>query len=178
MCVGLLASVVLIMFAFLFSTSFQTRVKAVYAHYENYGQIHQLTSIGQRIEMYHIARKMIKERPWFGYGTGGIRTALPTVVPANERIFNRAIDHVESIYLNFLLQFGVFGFAVLLAAIGLQIKTSFWLPSPYRHLMQAVLIAVFFGGILNCFFVSFTISHYYALFSALCFSALPAEKSA
>jgi hypothetical protein len=43
--------------------------------------------------------------------------------------------------------------------------------------MQAVLIAVLFGGLFNGFLVSFPISHFYALFSALCFSALsPVEK--
>lgn len=171
-------SVILISSAFLLSANFHKRTEAVYAHYENYGQTKQLTSIGQRIEMYHIAEKMIQARPWFGYGTGGIRTALPTVIPANERVFNPSIDYVESIYLNFLLQFGVFGFAILLVALGMQIQSSFLLPSSYRHLMQAVLISVLIGGVFNCYFVSFTISHYYALFSALCFSTFPTRKVA
>ena len=171
-CAGLIG-VLLMGSAFIFSSNFQMRTKNMVAHYENYSQIHVQTSIGQRIEMWHIAKKMIKERPWFGYGTGGIQTALQTVVPANERVFNPSIDYVESIYLNFLLQFGVFGLAVLFIALSMQIKTTLALPHGYRCLMQAVLIAVLFGGLFNGFFVSFPISHFYALFSALCFSALP-----
>lgn len=175
---GAMICMLLVGSAFLLSSGFQERTKAAYLHYESYGHTQHVTSIGQRLEMYHIAEKMIKARPWFGYGTGGIRTALPAVVPANERIFNPSIDYVESIYLNYLLQFGVFGFSVLLIALGMQIRTSFLLAAPYRHLMQAVFILVFVGGLFNGYFVSFTIAHYYALFSALCFSVLPMSKTA
>ncbi|GEM_PF-4414038 len=173
-CAGLI-SIALIAFAFTFSSSFQLRAKNMVAHYQHYSQIHTATSIGQRIEMYHIADKMIKARPWFGYGTGGIRTAMQKMIPENERVFNPSMDYVESIYLNFLLQFGVFGLAVLFIALGMQIKTTFALPHAYRCLMQAVLMAVLFGGLFNGFLVSFPISHFYALFSALCFSSLVAD---
>lgn len=175
LCAGLI-SIALIGSAFIFSSNFQLRAKNMVAHYEHYSQIHVQTSVGQRIEMVHIAKKMIKERPWFGYGTGGIQTALQTVVPANERVFNPSIDYVESIYLNFLLQFGVFGLLILLIALGMQIKTTLALPPIYRCLMQAVLISLLFGGLFNGFFVSFPVSHFYALFSALCFSALPMKE--
>jgi len=83
------------------------------------------------------------------------------------------LDYVENIYLNFLLEFGIFGLLVLIVAIGMQIKTSFALPSQHRYLFQAVLIAILFGGCFNSFFVSFIPAHLYALFSALCLSALP-----
>jgi O-antigen ligase len=163
--------VMIIAIAFFVSNSFQTRIKNFYTHYRDYNQIHYVTSIGQRLEMYHVAEKMIRHRPWFGYGTGGIQTAVPAIIPPNERIFNPKIDFVESIYLNFLLEFGFFGLIVLFIAIAMQIKTTFELPHQYRCLMQFVLIAVLFGGIFNSFFVSFAVAHLYALFSALCFSS-------
>src|SRR3990167_280233 len=106
--------VIMLGVAFFVSQNFQTRTKNIYEHYHHYNKIHHITSIGQRIEMYHIANIMIRHRPWFGYGTGGIQTALPTLVPAKDRVFNPHIDFVESIYLDFLLEFGVFGFIVLL----------------------------------------------------------------
>jgi len=164
-------SVLMISVVFFISPGFQSRVKAIYNHAENYNQMHHATSVGIRIEMLSIAKKMISERPWFGYGTGGIETALPSVVPAKDRVFNPSVDFVESVYLNFLLEFGLFGFVVLLIALALQIKATFQLPHNYRCLMQAMLICIFFGGIFNAFFVSFSPAHFYSIFAALCFSA-------
>lgn len=158
------------------SHNFRSRMMAIYDHTKNYSQLHESTSIGQRIEMLGIAKQMIAQRPWFGYGTGGIRTALPTIVPAKDRVFNPSIDYVESIYLDYLLEFGVFGLLIFLSVIAVQIKTTYQLPQEYRYLMQATLIAILFGGFFNGFLVSFPFSHFYALFSALCFSALPVRN--
>lgn len=165
------SSVVLTSVAFVVSFGFHSRIKSVYQDYQHYNQIHYQTSVGQRIEMYDIAKRMIHERPWFGYGTGGIRTALPLVVPEKNHPLNPSIDYVESIYLDFLLEFGAFGFVILLIVLAVQISVSFQLPPFYRALMQAVLIALLSGGVFNAFWVSFPIAHFYALFSAVCFSA-------
>lgn len=162
--------------ACLSSVQFRDRIQMIYEHTLHYQNIHHVTSVGQRIEMANIAQKMIAHRPWFGYGTGGIRTALPTIVPVNERVFNPSIDFVESIYADYALQFGVVGLVIFLIALGMQIKTSFSLPFVYRYLMQVVLIALLFGGLFNGFFVSFPFSHLYSLFSALCFSALSMSR--
>src|SRR3989338_3838181 len=106
----------------------------------------------QRIEMYHIAKTMIAKRPWFGYGTGGINTEMQKIIPAKDRVLNSRMNFVESIYLNFLLEFGVVGFAVLLIAIAFQIQQSFLLTHEYRSLIHIVLINVFIGGLINKFF--------------------------
>ena len=169
-------SVLLMTVAFFASAHFQSRMKAVYQHYQQYDQIHYPTSVGQRIEMWDIAKRMIHERPWFGYGTGGIRTAMPSVIPEKNRQLNPSLDYVESIYLNFLLEFGVFGFVILLIVFAIQIRVSFQLPLVYRALMQAVLIAILSGGVFNAFLVSFPIAHFYALFSAVCFSAYKTKE--
>lgn len=161
------------MLVFSVSTNFRYRINEVYVHTTQYQKLEHATSVGQRIQMWHIAEKMIRKRPWFGYGTGGIRTALPTVVPEKERNWsNQTINYVESIYLNFLLQFGVFGLLVLLGVLITQIRVTFQLPQTYKHLMQAVLIALLCGGMINQFMASFPIAHLYSLFAALCFSAL------
>lgn len=166
-----LIGVIMLGSSYFISSNFRQRTQEMVQHYRHYDQLKKSTSIGQRVEMTHIAKKMIAQRPWFGYGTGGIRTQLPIVIPENERVFNPSMDYVESIYLNFMLEFGVFGLIVLIIAIGMQIKTTFALSHEYRCLMQVVLISVLFGGFFNMFFVSFPVSHLYALFAALCFSA-------
>lgn len=162
--------------AFVLSTHFRHRVEAIYLNTKNYNDTKPINPVGQRIEMMQIAKKMIAARPWFGYGTGGIQTALPTVVPATERVYNPSIDYVENIYLNFLLQFGVFGLLVLFFVIGVQVKASFALPKQYQYLLHATLIATFFGGLFNSFLVSFVPAHLYSLFAALCLSAMPVIK--
>ncbi len=167
----ILLSVAIITIAFFTSHSFQTRMKEVYQHAQDYKELPIETSIGQRIEMWGIAKRMIRERPWFGYGSGGIRAALPAVVPPKYRKYNPSIDYVESIYLNFLLEFGVVGLTVFLIAMVMQIKATFQLPLEYKCLMQSVLIAVLFGGLINSFFVAFSIPHFYSLFSVICFYA-------
>lgn len=171
MLVTAFAGILLLSAAFVFSSSFQTRTRDIYWHYKNFNHIHRLTSVGQRVEMLHIAEKMFVQRPWFGYGTGGIRTALPKVVAPQDRIYNPSIDYVESIYLNFLLEFGIVGLVVFLCAMLMQIRETFYLRAEYRYLMQAVLIATLFGGFFNAFFDSFPIAHIYALFAAACFGS-------
>lgn len=156
--------------AFYFSPGFQDRMKSVYSYVTHQKQAPVENSLAQRTEMWKIAKKMIAVRPWFGYGTGGIRTALQTVVPASERTLDPAIDYVESIYLNFLLEFGIVGLAVFFIAIAMQIKTSFSLSHEYRALMHIIFIVVLVGGLFNAFLVSSPIAHLYSLFSAICFS--------
>lgn len=187
---GAVLTVALVILAFFASESFRTRMIIMHCEYTQYHQMHhanphrckygdyqqlgKTTSVGQRMEMLHIAKIMIHQRPWFGYGTGGIRTAMQKIIPLQDRLLllKPAIDSVESIYLNFWLQFGVVGLIVFLAAMTLQIKTSFQLPQEYRYLIQVVLIATLFGGLFCSFFNNFPIKHLFALFSALCFSAL------
>ena len=165
--------------AFYTAPAFHDRIVSAYRDVAYYPQDHAeatITPVGQRLEMVGIAQKMISERPWLGYGTGGIRTALPTVISPDAYIFNSALDYVESIYLNTLLQFGIIGLFVLFLAMLMQIAATFRLPEQYRILGQAVLIVIFVGGIANGFLISFPETHLYAIFSAVCFSALFTQK--
>lgn len=157
--------------AYFLSSNFHDRINRFYAHASQPVSASRVNAVAIRIEMYHIAKKMIKARPWFGYGTGGVRTALPTVVPENERVLNPSIDFVESVYLNFLLEFGVIGLIVLLTALIMQIKQSFLLAPEYRAYIHAMLLCIFVGGVINKFFLSFPITHLYSLFAAVCFGA-------
>lgn len=177
MLLTLVISILILTTAFFTSSAFHDRSKSFYEniiHYQKMYQHHQTSSTGQRIEMITVAKIMIQKRPWFGYGTGGIRTAMQTVVPMKDRILllTPTIDSVESIYLNFWLKFGLFGLSIFLIATALQIKASFQLPQAYRHLVQAVLLMTLSGGFVCSYFQSFQIKHLYGLFLALCFSTL------
>ncbi len=174
--IAVACGILLMSLAYMTSNDFRSRTQAMIVNYEHSGTATKVNDINQRVEMYHIAKKMIMARPWFGYGTGGIRTAEQKMIPQVERVFNPQLDYVESIYVNFMLEFGILGFVVLMGVLMTQIIVSFQLPQTERHLMQAVLIALLVGGLFNSFMVSFTISHFYSLFSAVCFSALITRK--
>ena len=157
--------------AFFLPTAFQARIKSSYEQTVHYQEINQATPTTIRIDMLNIAKIMIQKSPWFGYGTGGIATAMQTVVPLQDRQFAPTEDGVESIYLNMLLDYGIVGFVFFLFFLATQIKISFQLPQPYRYLSHVVLIATLLGGFFSSFFNTFSIYHLYALLVALCFSA-------
>lgn len=174
---AILISVTTIGALYFISPNFHTRIQKIYDHTVHYDQLKISTSIGQRVEMLHIAKKMIAKHPWFGYGAGGIRAPTQQMIPAQERVFNPSMDYVESIYINFLLEFGVAGLLVFLGAMVMQIRETFKLPHEYRCFMQVVLMAFLFGGLFNMFFFSFPITHLYSLFAAVCFSSRFANAS-
>lgn len=165
-------SVLLFGAAFTLSNGVAKRIRAIPAEYQHYDNANAMTPIGIRISMWHDAMLLIKKRPWFGYGTGNISTAMKQNLPPAMIKLTGPIDYVEYSYLNFMLEFGVFGLFTFLGVIITQIIISFRLPTEYKYTMQAFLIAYLAGSLANSFFVSFCEVHLYAIFSAVCFSAL------
>jgi len=167
-----LLSMILLGTAFSIPGSFRTRILNIGKQYQNYHQGKTKTAIGQRIGMWEDAMILIKKHPWTGYGTGGIHTAMQENLSIKQINKTGPIDYVEYSYLNFLLQFGVFGLIIFLGVVATQIVISFRLPREYKYMMQAFLIAYLTGSLFNSFFVSYCEVHLYAIFSALCFSTL------
>ncbi|OGT40758.1 MAG: hypothetical protein A3E81_04580 [Gammaproteobacteria bacterium RIFCSPHIGHO2_12_FULL_36_30] len=173
-------TILMIGIAFFASSVFQARIKSTYINTVYYHQMrehNQSTSVGKRIQMLQVTKILFQKRPWFGYGTGGIETPIKTIVPYKDRaLLLSNTNSVESIYLNYALQFGVVGLMIFLLMLTIQIRTSFQLPKDYRYLMHIVLIATLFGGLFCSFFNNFPVKHVFALFSALCFSALQSNS--
>jgi O-antigen ligase len=173
---GVLSAVLIGMIAFISayfaSPAFRSRLQIIPQQVQSYHKGNTITSIGLRIGMWETATTLIKKHPWIGYGTGGIRT--PMQQHLNDKQIKRTalIDYVEYSFLNFILEFGILGFSIFIFAIALQLITSFYLPTEYRVIAQAFLLAYLVGSLANSFFVSFCETHLYSIFSVICFSAL------
>ena len=158
-------SILLFGAAFTLSDGVSKRIRAIPTEYQHYNKNNAMTPIGIRISMWHDAVLLIKKRPWFGYGTGNISTAMKQNLPPAMINLTGSIDYVEYSYLNFMLEFGVFGLFIFLGVIITQIIMTFRLPTEYKYTMQAFLIAYLAGSLANSFFVSFCEVHLYAIFS-------------
>jgi len=179
---GLVAAIVLMgllfTLAFNFSTSFHSRVlHSIHSNslFFQRGQSH--TSLGLRLAMWQNSIHLIKERPWLGYGTGGILNAYKALSPqAIAR--SGLVNAVEIGYLNILLKFGMLGFMVLMGIFACQWYYSFRLDPQSRFTIQAFLIGYLLGNVANPFLLSSTEAHFYSILCAALFSALPRQTRA
>ena len=76
-----------------------------------------------RWDLYQAAWAAIAERPWTGYGLGGSRDALLSVLPDHPTLFG----HAHNVVLALALEFGV-----LPAVVGLAVITAAWIAALYR----------------------------------------------
>lgn len=154
----------------------QNRVHDAIENYRSYHQGLTITSIGLRMAMWQNTVSMIKERPWLGYGTGGIRTGMSQILPPDAIKRTGLMDLVENTILNIILEFGFLGLLIFVPCILVQMMSCFYLPREYKHMMLFFLIAFLVGGLVNSFFNSFGIAHLYSLFAAVCFGSLLAPQ--
>lgn len=167
--IGLLSLSLLLGVVAISSSTFQWRLKTMVSDVERYqvGDTH--SSLGLRAEYGKETLKLVKEHPWFGWGTGSFKkiyqehiehTALhPTQNPHNE-------------YLNILFQLGFFGLLGLLGFFGILFKVSFKLPKPEQWLAQGVLAAIMVGSLANSWLMDFTAGYFFVIFVAFLFGAL------
>lgn len=169
---GIVAGLALLSAAYLFSPSFHNRINTLphQVHLYQKGTTH--TSIGLRLGMWHNATTMIKHRPWFGYGTGSIHTAMQQTLTPQQIKITGLQNYVEYSFLNFTLQFGFVGLFIFVSVVISQIIVSFFLPFESRVIMQGFLLAFLVGSCANSFFTSFCETHLYSLFCAIYFSTL------
>lgn len=68
-----------------------------------------------------IALKLWQERPWFGHGAGSFYTAFPAYRTID---FPGSYDHAHNDYLQFLVEYGLVGFALILTPLLLALGIS------------------------------------------------------
>jgi len=124
------------------------------------------TSLGQRIEMYHIAAKAIAEKPWLGWGAGARPQYLKQYAHFPEHMFERT--HLHSQYLQTLVDVGFLGALFAIAALVLAWVIS--VVRPWRrgehevavmfaalygvHMLSGMFNPAFSQGLSNSFFVT------------------------
>ncbi len=165
--------------AYHFSADFHESAGYAINHIMQFHQTHQSTSEGIRIKLMENAYFLFKQHPWFGFGTGSIHAAYATLPKSRiDWIAPGVIMYdFSNIYLNFLVQFGCVGLGVLLFVLGAQWYFSLQLPLPEKIYLQLALLSLILGGIPNSWLTDTTHAHWYALWSMLCFAALPRKQS-
>ena len=172
---GIIAAIVVafILFgaAYSFSNVFKLRINTIISDVMVYHQ-NQETSVGDRITFWRNSVELIKQKPIFGYGVGGYRTAYSNIKPTPAV----PSDNCHNEYLYTGVQFGLIGVFMLLFMFGFQLWKTKVLPLNYCYIAQAVIMAIMLGSFANSWLLDAAEGHVYAYFMALSFAALKIKK--
>jgi O-antigen ligase len=123
------------------------------------------TSLGQRMEMYHMALRAIADKPVLGWGAGTRPHYLKQYAHYPQHIFERT--HLHSQYLQTLVDVGIVGAMIAIAALIVAFRISVvatWRRGQHEvaalflalyavHMMSGVFNPAFSQGLSNSFFV-------------------------
>lgn len=165
---SILAVVLLIGSAFVFSPVFKARVEAAVSDLKIY-RTQPLTSVGLRHSFADNSVKLVKAHPILGTGTGSLRYEYAKLSPPPASL----TDNPHNEYLNVAVQLGAIGVIYLLFMFAMQLYLSRSLPLPWRYIAQAIVLIIIIGSVANSWITNTTQGHFYAYFIALTFSALP-----
>ncbi len=152
--------------------SFQTRVKEIIQELRHERADRPAsTSTGFRLEFYRNTLDLIKERPVFGYGTGGFPAAYAELVKNTGQKLSRN-PHNE--FMLITVQTGVVGLAAFLWLLWQQWRFAPQLPTPIeRGLAQGLVVMMVIICMLNSALLDHTEGLLYAWLTALLYAGLP-----
>jgi O-antigen ligase len=130
--------------ALMFSGVFKQRMQQIISDVRTY-QVSDQTSVGLRLTFYKNSVLLFQAHPIIGTGTGSFAYDYANIKP-QPTILTRN-PHNE--YLNFLVQFGLIGFALIILFFAAQFYYSFSLPKDLRWMAQAVVLAIVLGNFAN-----------------------------
>jgi O-antigen ligase len=124
-----------------------------------------VTSIGTRLEIYHVAQRAIAARPWLGWGAGSRPQDFSQYYHHPQAKLERT--HLHSQYLQTLVDVGILGFLVAFVATALTVwlcVVKVWTAGDQElalafasllgvHLLSGVFNPAFSQGLSNSFFV-------------------------
>jgi O-antigen ligase len=141
-------------------------------HYLNYE-----TSMGRRYAEGQNSWNLIKQAPWIGYGTGGVREAYHALP---HELFQRAVlvDQVDLDYMNILMKFGFIGLAIVLLFFFVLWYEARSLEDRERYIGRALVLFFLFGCIANDIMNTVVTGHLLSIFVALAFAPLIGTKKA
>lgn len=148
---GLIIAVVaiplLIAAAYTVSPVFHKRINDFTNDMSEYQKNNEHTSIGFRMSFVKYSFAVIKQNPIFGAGTGSFVYLYPKTGGPN--VENSPVGHPHNEYIFILFQFGIVGLLLFLIWMGIQMYSSFSLPSKERRLAQGLIVAFFVNGFCN-----------------------------
>lgn len=155
----------------------KTRMHSVKHEYTQYQSGQTISSLGLRLAMAKTSVDLIKQQPWYGYGTGGIKAAMQKNLSPSQIARTGLIDYVEISPFNFILQFGLLGLLGIIIFLRWQFMGIKILAHQEAILMQGFLLAYLGASLINCFFISFCETHLYALMMAICYGSYGAHHA-
>jgi O-antigen ligase len=160
--IGILFTVLLV--AGLSSTTLQQRVKLALSEQSSYQSSEKLTSIGVRMVFYTNTLQLIREKPWFGYGTSSFKKTYTDLVSQKYqdwRSLSTSDPHNQ--YLFIWLENGLAGLLLFFAYIVVAIREGVRSP-PYGPVAASFLIAICASSLFNSHFKTFAEGNLLAFF--------------
>ncbi|MBS4050361.1 MAG: O-antigen ligase family protein [Methylomonas sp.] len=161
----ILALVTIVILAFgLTSNTLQERVKQAFDEQANYQSSSSETSVGVRMVFYKNTIELIRERPWFGYGTSSFKpvySALAASKYQDWRAVSTGDPHNQ--YLFVWVENGLFGLLLLLAYIYTGVRQGLKNP-PYGAIAASFLIAITASSLFNSHFKTYAEGYMLAFF--------------
>jgi O-antigen ligase len=127
-------------------------------------------SVRQRLEFIQSSFAVAKQKPWFGRGTGGFKSAYATYAQEHHI---EATTNPHNEYLNILVQWGLLGLLALFVFVWTVFKTSFLLPTLEKYLAQGVIFGILVGCMGNSFLMDFTPGYFFVVFISITMAAMP-----
>lgn len=146
-----------------------------YQTYQNNSRNHDRNSVSERLVFYKNTILLIKQKPWFGWGTGSFRSIYQQLSIKNNT-FTTNNPHNE--YLLWGTQLGMFGIGLLLWWFYILFKTSFIIIPEYeKHLLQVTIICIMIGCLANSWLMDFVSGNLFVMLISIALGALPNVKS-
>lgn len=122
-----------------FSPVASQRIMQGFSEIKNYEQSEELTSMGLRVVMWQNTLEIIREKPWFGYGTGGFMEAYRLQVEGQTGWRGQPVGDPHNQFMRIVAEQGVLGLAVFLWLIGAFFRQR--VTRVYRLMGLGVLLA-------------------------------------
>jgi O-antigen ligase len=127
------------------------------------------TSVGFRVLLAKRSWHLIEKKPWFGYGTGSIRSAYHHYNVAHPRALKVISDDANNTYINFLLEYGVVGLCIYVGLLAMLWRCARCLPEETRYYLRMVLLMLVVGGLFNSWLKDSAPGHFFLIFISLLF---------
>ena len=109
---GTIVAVVVVWFA---SPYLRQRVEGAALEYQEYRDVHEVTSTGERLEWWRRSLGFISEAPLLGHGTGSIKQLFDRDTPRRTGKWTDPVENPHSQTLNVAIQWGILGCLILYA---------------------------------------------------------------
>jgi len=146
--------------------------------YQSTGHADLANSVGLRLTFYRNGLHLLRARPWFGYGTGGIEPAYAALLAGQPGAGDVVTANLHNEYLNMAVQFGLVGLAAFLGWLASQWLAARRVAPPWRPVAQLLIVAFAIGSLANSHFTSSHEGHLYCLLMGVLLARAETQRTA